>query len=462
MDKLVSFYEYLKIFESTQSSVSPSELSSIIDEIAKGWDKILRDSDPSNLPDFLKERPKDTEKGKKIIESGEINTEPKGIVPKIANAVIFWQKDRGRNQKIEEKFLESLAKKVGENLEKTNYNSIEEFRSDIEKAMRKTGVNYLSNMPYISLIKSNEEGVSASGEPKNTVPDTPKYISLSQEDETIKFFKDNQYDATKDDNLQEEDASKVKSMIDDLVEALKGGAELRRLVIKTSASRFRNTGDVENLSWSGLSYLRASSLALYIINYLKDKGFTEEQISGINAIMSLDPQGENGDGTSGPNPVGVRFGYYDDANNFIDGKDREEVKVQNVNWGAASINVEKIGGIVDQTTPGLPEISNEGKSIKIPVLGTKEEYEKFKYINIIAEVVANEADASQGEAVVPLSASTNPELQGLALKVNIPSKFMKLGDKGGSKSKLFRMFKPVKIGSSPKISIGKTLKCPKF
>jgi hypothetical protein len=462
MNKLVSFYEYLRVFESTESSVSQSDLSSIVDEISKGWDKILRDSDQSDLPDFLRERSKDTEKGKSIIESGSINTEQQGIIPKIANAVVFWEKDRDKNQKTVEKFIESLSKKVGDNLERTNYNSIEEFRLEIEKTMKKTGVKYLSNMPYISLVKSEGQGEQIGNEQKSDIPELPKFISLSKEEETIKFFKDNQYDSTKDDNLQEEDASKVKSMIDDLIEELKRGAELRRLVIKTSASRFRNTGDVENISWSGLSYLRASSLALYIINYLKDKGFTEEQISGINSIMSLDPQGENGDGTSGPNPVGVRFGYYDNANNFIDGKNRDETKIQNVNWGSASINVEKIGGIVDQTTPGLPEISNDGKSIKIPVLNSKEEYEKFKYINIIAEIVTKDDETNLGETIIPLSSPNNPELKGLSLKINIPSKFMKTGEKGGSKGSLFKIFKPVKIGSYPKISIGKTIKCPKF
>lgn len=461
MKKIHNFYEYLKILESTQSVLSESELSGIIDEIAKGWTEILENSESDGLPDFLKERPKDTGKAREIISSGEIDNEAKGIVPRIANAVVFWTKQKEKNKEIVEKFLSALEKKVGPNLEKTNYDSVESLNSDIEKTLKRTGINYLSNVPYISLIKSEEIKSAPSTEEKSSSPEAPKYISLSQDNENIEFFKDNQYDATKDVNLQEEDASKVKSMIDEIVNALKGGAELRRLVIKTSASRFRNTGAVENLSWAGLSYLRSSSLALYIINYLRDKGFDDEQISKINSLISLEPQGENGDGTSGPNPPDVRFGFYDSDNNFIEGKTRDDVTIKNVNWGSASINVAKIGGIVDQTTPGLPQISGDGKDVKMPVLSSKDDYEKFKYVNIIAEIVTKEGSPNSQEPVVLIKGSSDPKLEGLALKINLPSKFFQekyQASKGGS----FKIFKPIRIGSSPKSSIGKTLKCPKF
>lgn len=67
--------------------------------------------------------------------------------------------------------------------------------------------------------------------------------------------------------------------------------------IWTSASRYRNTGQAEQMSFKELSEARAQSVYKYIVN----------QLSSIvpdigNVGVTLNSNGRNGDGSSGPNP----------------------------------------------------------------------------------------------------------------------------------------------------------------
>jgi hypothetical protein len=64
--------------------------------------------------------------------------------------------------------------------------------------------------------------------------------------------------------------------------------------ISTSASRYRNTGQAENMSFIQLSQKRAEEIHKYIIS----------ELGGLVKFPNpvLDIKGENGDGSSGPNP----------------------------------------------------------------------------------------------------------------------------------------------------------------
>lgn len=69
--------------------------------------------------------------------------------------------------------------------------------------------------------------------------------------------------------------------------------------IDTSASRFRNTGQASNMTFEELSKKRSDATYEYVIGRLKEIGITN-WCDGEK--ITLNYKGENGDGTSGPNP----------------------------------------------------------------------------------------------------------------------------------------------------------------
>lgn len=69
--------------------------------------------------------------------------------------------------------------------------------------------------------------------------------------------------------------------------------------IDTSASRFRNTGQASNMTFEELSKKRSDATYEYIIGRLKEIGISN-WCDGEK--ITLNYKGENGDGTSGPNP----------------------------------------------------------------------------------------------------------------------------------------------------------------
>lgn len=68
-------------------------------------------------------------------------------------------------------------------------------------------------------------------------------------------------------------------------------------VIATSASRYRNTGEAQQMNFKELSQARGESVYSYIVNQLSSL------IPDIStAKVTLNSNGKNGDGSSGPNP----------------------------------------------------------------------------------------------------------------------------------------------------------------
>lgn len=99
---------------------------------------------------------------------------------------------------------------------------------------------------------------------------------------------------------------KFKSDISDFLKQLPGAkvsvtnkvdGENYPFVIATSASRYRNTGEAEQMNFKELSQARAESVYSYIVNELSSV------IPDIStAKVTLNSNGRNGDGSSGPNP----------------------------------------------------------------------------------------------------------------------------------------------------------------
>jgi len=79
--------------------------------------------------------------------------------------------------------------------------------------------------------------------------------------------------------------------------ATKVDGENYPFVIATSASRYRNTGEAQQMNFKELSQARSESVYSYIVNELSSV------ISDIStAKVTLNSNGKNGDGSSGPNP----------------------------------------------------------------------------------------------------------------------------------------------------------------
>lgn len=69
--------------------------------------------------------------------------------------------------------------------------------------------------------------------------------------------------------------------------------------IDTSASRFRNTGAASGMTFEQLSKVRNETIYNYVLKRLNDVGITN-WCSTENVVLNY--KGQNGDGTSGPNP----------------------------------------------------------------------------------------------------------------------------------------------------------------
>jgi hypothetical protein len=80
---------------------------------------------------------------------------------------------------------------------------------------------------------------------------------------------------------------------------------LLKMSVTTSSSRFRNTGDVVGkLTWLELSQLRAEVARNYTIQAFQQAGIIvgASPNGKYNTEYIINPKGQNGDGSSGPNP----------------------------------------------------------------------------------------------------------------------------------------------------------------
>jgi hypothetical protein len=79
---------------------------------------------------------------------------------------------------------------------------------------------------------------------------------------------------------------------------------LLQMSVTTSSSRFRNTGAAENTTWAQLSQERATAAQNYIVRAFSQAGIVvgKSPNGKYETKYVINPKGENGDGTSGPNP----------------------------------------------------------------------------------------------------------------------------------------------------------------
>ncbi len=124
-------------------------------------------------------------------------------------------------------------------------------------------------------------------------------VSLDENAKTNFYFRDNEWELT------DEGKADIQNTIFAQVDAnIKENAGFNKcvdsLIINSSASRFRNTGDAEKYSFAQLSKLRNDSVRDFIMQRLNEMGITLWCSTQNNIQQNIN--GDNGDGTSGPNP----------------------------------------------------------------------------------------------------------------------------------------------------------------
>jgi hypothetical protein len=105
------------------------------------------------------------------------------------------------------------------------------------------------------------------------------------------LFADNAWAVLED----SQDAADLRAQADDALAQAGPGGRIAGLSIRASASTLRNTGAAAAMSHKQLSEARAAAALKYVLGYLKAKGAVLDQ-----SQVTIDTDGENGDGTSGP------------------------------------------------------------------------------------------------------------------------------------------------------------------
>jgi hypothetical protein len=124
-------------------------------------------------------------------------------------------------------------------------------------------------------------------------------VSFDEQKRTNFYFRDNEWELTEEGKKDIEDTIFAQILLN-----IKENPDSRKcvdsLLIDSSASRFRNTGNAERYSFAQLSKLRNDSIRDYIMGRLNEIGITLWCSKENNITQNVN--GSNGDGTSGPNP----------------------------------------------------------------------------------------------------------------------------------------------------------------
>ena len=176
-----------------------------------------------------------------------------------------------------------------------------------------------------------------------------------------------------DDEWKEEYAGVFSAQIDKLVNEVtqiisglnppegKPKGYVQSIDLYSSASRFRNGGNAVNLSFLELSTNRLNTAKSIIFNKLSAIGVG----SDASTKITLNPDGSNGDGTSGPNPP-LQYKYVPKGN------------VKMTPFCESNVQECKIGGkVVKRNELGQPHAN-------------KADYDKYKYVRGTVVIVFND------------------------------------------------------------------------
>ena len=247
------------------------------------------------------------------------------------------------------------------------------------------------------------------------------------------FFDDNKWEVTDDfkNKLKEEVIDPIKSLGLEMRE-MEGQPKffLLSLNIDTSCSRFRNTGDAKDMSFMQLSEARNNAAKEYIVEQLKLVGCLVDS----DSIITQDAMGENGDGSSGPNPP---------KGNWVptDGKQNTSLK------------------------PGSEE-AEEGRDEHGDPESDKSKYRQYKYCTAEISVAANTnlLDEDEDED----GGNGDPDVNTIEIDVPVKDYLVKFWSpsKGFNVKLAFKLPRLLKwskkIKKGKTIKILRTIKCPKW
>jgi len=281
-------------------------------------------------------------------------------------------------------FHQFMDESTREELKKNLSKKANELKLTKEKILKqieeKAGSTDTMGQPPAVLGYTSSEEIDV---PTN-VPGEVKIFSLLDEKSQRALFIDNSWD------LNPEVSKILTDQIYGVIERRKSGGfvQIEEIVISSSASRYRNTGKAEPLSWGQLSFKRSQVVYEIIKEALAKYEIPEGDPirEELNKVTKMSISGENGDGTSGPNPTGVRIGYYQTTTNQT--KDNTGASKFIEKGPVEKVYAAKIDGFGNSTAEA-PEEKN------MPTLAAKEEYDKFKYVNVSIRV---KEDGSGGTA----------------------------------------------------------------
>lgn len=354
-----------------------------------------------------------------------------GKIPSQFQTPLLWEFiDQAGKQKVYDDFYELAIKRgynTKEGLEKVIEN---EFDEQI-----KLKIAYMQS-PAVRVKFKKEELVETTPPLK-----IERKTYILDEDKESEVFKQNKFGANGAEDFQEKSFEQMRDNLGSIFQRLLAG-EITRLVkisILTSADRYMNTGDAESLSWGQLSYLRATTMASMIESMAREVGLGEQIISNLPNIISLYTQGENGDGSSGPNaPEPKKFGYYVKSGekvSWVAGKNRSEVIIIPIEEDGTPLK-DSAEGITPKNEPPESDISK---------------YNKFRYNNI--EIEFEFIDGGSKETFPTSEKIINLKYP---VEIKIPSRF---------KRKSIKIPLPVIVKSGSGASGGeknKPGKCPTF
>jgi hypothetical protein len=236
----------------------------------------------------------------------------------------------------------------------------------------------------------------------------PEKTFLLDDEKSSDVFKPNKTGANGQADFMEDSFNELVGKLGSIFERYKAGeiTTIKKINILTSADRYRNTEDAEKLSWGELSYARAIAMSKLVEGVAEAAGLDDDIISQLPKVTSIYAKGDNGDGTSGPNPPeGKKFGYYvksGNASKWIEGTDRDRVIL---------IPIDEEGAPTSDEPDG--EVREYAPKANVA------DYNKFRYNNIEIEfemVVKVEGDEE------PLTSEKIVALK-YPVKILIPSRY---------------------------------------
>ena len=320
----------------------------------------------------------------RLINSKALEKKANDVSIDIAGAIvmaIFY--DWMANETYEELVSDIIKTSSEKNL------SFEKIKKQIEQ--KPNGLEYLNLPPAILGYTSSIEVEKVITSP----PTSPKAVSLLDTKQQKTLFLDNSW------TLNPEVGKALRDNLLGVLERRKQGAytKIIELSITSSASRYRNTkgkyGDAESLSWGQLAFKRAQVIHNMIKEILGELQIPEGDPirEELNKVATMNIKGSNGDGTSGPNPLpdptlgNLRVGYYQTTtkqtkdqtgvSKFIDKDINSPEKVY-------IVQIDDLGNTISE-----PKVSN------MPLLKKREDYDQYKFVNVIVKFEETAFDGGQ-------------------------------------------------------------------